>query len=167
MRPLVCALAAASLLAQAALAPAALAEPCARPTEKQAFDVAGLKSELMVIAIACQAQDRYNGFVARFRRDLLADERALSGYFARTAGRAARQKHDDYITGLANAQSQEGVRQGTLFCPQRLPLFDEVMALKDGKDLSAYAAARAPAQPIEVTVCPVPGKKLRTAADGK
>ena len=159
MRPFVCALTAACLLAGPVLAPAAWAEPCARPYEKQAFEVAGLKSELMVVAISCQAQDSYNRFVARYQRELQIDERALAGYFARTAGRRGQQAHDDYITSLANTESEDGVKQGTLFCRQHLPMFDEVMALKDGKDLSGYAESRSLAQPILVTECAGPKKK--------
>ena len=167
MRPLLSAVAA-SLLTTSTLAPAALAEPCARPVEKAAFKVAGLKSELMVIAIACQLQDKYNDFVARFRRDLVADERAVNNYFARTAQGHAQQVHDNYITNLANSQSEDGVKQGTLFCNQHLAMFDEVMSLKDGKDLPSYAESKALVQPIEVAECPVAApakKKLRTASE--
>ncbi|MDA8248869.1 MAG: hypothetical protein M0Z28_06775 [Rhodospirillales bacterium] len=165
MRPLVSLLAVASLLAGPALAPAALAEPCARPTELQAFEVASLKSELMVIAIACQAQERYNDFVARYRRDLQSGERVLNAYFARTAGRRAQQRHDDYITNLANTQSESGVQQGTLFCQQHMAMFDEVMALKEGKELPSYAESKSLAQPVAPAACPAPSKNLHTASD--
>ncbi|HET9019290.1 MAG TPA: hypothetical protein VFN46_06880 [Acetobacteraceae bacterium] len=166
MRPLVSAFTAVSLLAGAALAPTAWAGACARPAEMRAFQVAGLKSELMVVAISCQAQDRYNGFISRYKRDLQTDERALHGYFARTAGRSAQRAHDDYITNLANAESQDGLHQGTLFCQQHLVMFDEVMALKDGKDLQSYAESKSLAQPIEVSECPAPKKKkLHTASE--
>ncbi len=164
MRPLLSALAAAALLASTALA---LAESCARPPEKAAFDVAGLKSELMVVAIACQQQDRYNQFVTRFRSDLQGDERSLNGYFARTGARA-QQRHDDYITNLANTQSEDGIKQGTLFCDQHKSMFDEVLALKDGHDLPGYATAKGLVQPVEIIECPAPAalrKKLRTASE--
>jgi hypothetical protein len=144
----------------------AAAEPCARTAEKAAFDVAGLKSELMVTAIACQAQERYNSFVTRFRGDLQSQERSLNSYFNRTAGRHASQQHDDYITSLANAQSQEGISRGTFFCQEHLSMFDDVLALKDGHDLLHYATAKTLAQPIDLTECPAPpppaAKKPRT-----
>ncbi len=168
MRPVVSALVGASLLAGTALVPVAMAESCARPPEKAAFDVAGLKSELMVVAIACQQQDRYNEFVTRFRHDLQTDERALNTYFSRTGGRA-QQRHDDYITNLANTQSEDGIKQGTLFCDQHKTMFDEVMSLKDGKDLPGYATGKGLVQPLVVVECPaapaVVKKKLRTASD--
>lgn len=166
MRPLsvTCAAAAfASLLVGAV----ALAEPCARTPEKAAFDVAGLKSELMVVAISCQAEDRYNSFISRFRSDLLTQERAVNGYFARTAGRRATQQHDDYVTSLANAQSQDGLKRGTLFCAEHLSMFDAVMALPDGKDLRSYAAGQTLAQPMDLTECPPPPAKKPKAAAHK
>jgi hypothetical protein len=146
----------------------AAGEPCARTPEKAAFDVVGLKSELMVTAISCQAEERYNSFVARFRSDLNRHERALNIYFDRTAGRRASQQHDDYITSLANAQSQDGLKRGTLFCAEHIGLFDEVMALKDGKDLSGYASGKSLVQPIDLVECPAPPpKKAKTKTASK
>jgi hypothetical protein len=66
----------------------AVAQQCARPTDASALAVAGLKSKLMVTALTCSQQDRYNEFVVRFRGDLLAQERALHAYFARAVGGA-------------------------------------------------------------------------------
>jgi len=165
MRHVALALAAVTLVANTALVPVAVAEPCARTDEKQAFDVAGLKSELMVTAIACQMQNRYNEFIGRYRPELQADERALNRYFARSAGRHAQESHDNYITNLANTQSEEGVQQGTLFCQRHLSLFDEVMALKSVRELPAYAQSKSLAQPIGIVECAGPKSKLRTASD--
>src|SRR5579864_127167 len=95
---------------------AAAAQPCAKPADISAFDIAGLKSKLMVTALTCNQQERYNDFVQRFRTDLMAQERALHAYFARVFGGRAQHEHDDYITSLANTQSESGIRQGTLFC---------------------------------------------------
>ena len=77
---------------------------------RAAFDVTALKSQLMVTALSCHAQERYNEFVTRYRNDLVKEERALDSYFGRTSSRSARQDHDDYITNLANAQSEAGIR---------------------------------------------------------
>src|SRR6202035_1355051 len=67
----------AALLAGALLsAGIAAAKPCAKPADVTAFDVAGLKSKLMVTALTCNQQDRYNDFVQRFRSELVAHERA-------------------------------------------------------------------------------------------
>jgi hypothetical protein len=133
----------------------AAAQPCAKPADVTAFDVASLKSKLMVTALTCNQQDRYNDFVQRFRSDLVTHERALHAYFARVfgGGRALRE-HDDYITSLANTQSQSGIRQGTLFCQQNVGIFTEVLALAKGADLPGYAASKQLPQPIDVTACP-------------
>lgn len=157
MRPLLSTFLAAALLAGPATA--ALADGCMRSPEKIAFDLAGLKSELMVTAISCQSEEKYNAFVMRFRSDLQGGERGLNNYFSRTAGRRAQQAHDDYITSLANTQSEDGLQQGTLFCAKHASMFDEVMALKDGAQLASYAAGKSLVQAISVVECPPPPSK--------
>ncbi len=144
---------------------AASAQPCAKPADVTAFDVAGLKSKLMVTALTCNLQDRYNDFVQRFRSDLVGHERALHAYFARAFGGRAQREHDDYITSLANTQSQSGIRQGTLFCQQNTSLFTEVLALAKGSELPAYAASKQFPQPIEVVACPAPTRTAQAAAN--
>jgi hypothetical protein len=143
----------------------AAAQPCARPADVSAFDIAGLKSKLMVTALTCNQQDRYNSFVQRFRADLMIQERALHAYFARTfGGGRAQHEHDDYITNLANTQSQSGIRQGTLFCQQNVGIFNEVLALQKGAELVSYAASKSLPQPIEVVACPAPTRTAQVTA---
>jgi hypothetical protein len=133
----------------------AAAEPCAKPADVTAFDVASLKSKLMVTALTCNQQDRYNDFVQRFRSELLTHERALHGYFARVFGSRAQREHDDYITSLANTQSERGIQQGTMFCQQNISMFTEVLTLAKGADLPGYAASKQLPQPFDVVTCPV------------
>ncbi|MBC7800143.1 MAG: hypothetical protein H7Z10_05940 [Gemmatimonadaceae bacterium] len=135
------------LLSQGALA------QCVRPTDHSAFDVTGLKTHLMVTALTCAADEKYNAFVIKYRPELTSQDKALGGWFTRTHGRRARQQQDDYITQLANSRSQDGIRQGSLFCTQNLGLFDEVMALRSGAELTDYAAGKTVAQPISATEC--------------
>jgi hypothetical protein len=141
---------------------------CVTPPEKAAFQVQGVKSELMVVAIDCSAQDRYNAFVTQFRRDLQVGETTLNRYFARTARGHAQTAHDQYITTLANAQMQDGLTQGDQFCVHRMPLFDAVMTLHSTPELAAYANTNAIVQPADLTDCPVkapkPAKKIKTAS---
>ena len=141
----------------------AAAQPCARPADVTAFDVAGLKSKLMVTAITCNQQDRYNDFVQRFRSELMTHERALNAYFSRAFGGRAQREHDNYITSLANTLSESGIQQGTLFCQQNVGIFTEVLALTKGADLPGYAASRQLPQPMQVVTCPV---VTRTAQAG-
>jgi hypothetical protein len=152
MRLIVSALLATSLLSAGTV----LAQPCARPADVTAFDVAGLKSKLMVTALTCNQQDRYNDFVQRFRGELVSQERALHSYFVRAFGGRAQREKDDYITSLANTQSQYGIRQGTLYCQQNIGMFTEVLALAKANELSGFAAARQAPQPLEVTACAAP-----------
>jgi hypothetical protein len=142
----------------------ASAQQCAKPADMSAFDIAGLKSKLMVTALTCNQQDRYNEFVLRFRGDLMAQERALQAYFARKfGGGRAQHEHDDYITSLANTQSESGIKQGTLFCQQNVGIFTEVLALRKGSDLASYAASKALPQPIELMACPVPTRTAQAS----
>lgn len=149
-----------ALAAVLATASIAVAEPCARPADLAAFGVAGLKTHLMVVALSCSQQDRYNDFVHRFQGELVSHERALHAYFARAFGGRGQAMHDDYITSLANTQSQSGIHQGTLFCRQNVGMFDEVMALPKGKPLATYAAGKSLDQPFELVACPT---DVRTA----
>ena len=141
----------------------ASAQQCVRPADMSAFGIAGLKSQLMVTALTCGRQDRYNDFVHRFQKDLMAQEHALHAYFARAFGSRGQQQHDDYITSLANAQSQSGIRQGSLFCQQNVGIFEEVMALPKGADLAGYASVKTITQPVELKSCPVKAEPTQTA----
>lgn len=141
------------LLGQAAAL--AATSSCVRPAERAALDVEGLKSELMVVALDCDARDHYNSFVNRYKSELNSDEKQLSGYFARAYGRRSG-KQDIYNTELANGQSQAGTKQGTLFCQQHMAMFDQVMALRNDDELSEYAAGQELTQPIGAEVCTTP-----------
>ncbi|QNT79509.1 hypothetical protein [Entomobacter blattae] len=145
-------LATAGLLNSGAMA----ASQCKPAPAKEAFQVQGLKSELMVTALTCNAQDKYNAFVAKFRSFLSAEENTLDNYFRKTYGRRAKTQHDDYITQLANVQSAEGLKSGTIFCLQRTSMFDEVAALETAEDLSNYAEAKNIVQPISYEICEAP-----------
>ena len=148
-----CLLTAATLLNASA---AWSASSCGMSPARQAFDVEGLKSELMVTALSCGAQDRYNAFIGKFRPALTAEERALKDYFASSYGRSAQKEHDNYITQLANVQSERGLQAGTSFCAQRISMFDEVDALDSDSDLGSYAEAKDIVQPAVYETCAVP-----------
>lgn len=127
-----------------------------------AFNLAGLKSELMVTALSCQMQDRYNEFIARFRPFLLKADARLDSYFRTTYGRQGQRQHDDYTTQLADIQSLGGLKSGTVFCDQRVPMFDEVAALETAEDLSRYAEAKDVAQPASYENCSAPQPPHKT-----
>ena len=142
-------LAAAGLLASHVAA----AQTCARPVDNEAFEVAGLKSQLMVTALTCNSNDKYDAFVNAHRPYLIAQDKALNAYFARAHGRQARKQFDDYITQLANSQSQTGLRRGTLFCQENTGIFDELTGIKNGSELPDFAAGKTLSQPVSLTAC--------------
>ena len=132
---------------------AATANPCTQADDRQAFDIEGLKSELMVTALVCKEQERYNNFMGRYRADLVRQDRALNSYFKRVNGRAATKAYDDYISNLANVQEQDGLKAGTAFCGNLPDLFDEVMALHDSTELDDFANSQAIVQPVAFQTC--------------
>ena len=140
------------------------AQSCARPADKTAFDVAGLKSQLMVTAITCEATDRYNAFIVRYRPDLVAQEKVLNSYFGRNFGKRAQAEHDDYITSLANSQSQNGLKAGTGFCASNMAMFVEVMKLTSGKELPEFASGKNLIQPVVLVACTAPEPRVRQAS---
>ena len=131
----------------------ASAAECQSAADSPAFDVAGLKTELMYIALACDARSEYNAFINRFKTEINVDERAVDTHFSRSYGRTGQKQHDDFITNLANSQSQGGIRQGSAYCGHNMQVFTEVMALRNNSELEEYAAGRAAPPPTLVHVC--------------
>ncbi|MDI2112268.1 hypothetical protein [Commensalibacter nepenthis] len=129
---------------------------CRTSSAHDAFNVEGLKSELMVTALSCKAQDQYNGFIKQFGSIVNDQESQLKRHFRTTYGRSAQKAQDDYITQLANVQSSQGLKAGTIFCLQRMSMFDELKPLKTATDLSQYAEAKDIAQPTSIEVCDAP-----------
>ncbi len=142
----------------------AVAATCVRPAEHSALDVEGLKSELMVTALACGKQSQYNAFVNRYKPDLATTEAALRAYFARTYGRAGQHQQDQYVTQLANGESEDGIKEGNQFCTQHGPTFDEVMALRGGAELPDYAAGQGLPQLISTDECTAPARVTKVVA---
>ena len=116
---------------------------CADPADRAAFDVVGLKSEMMVLAISCKRNDDYNAFVRRFQALLTRADADLGRYFSRAYGHGGQRAQDAYVTALANGQSDEGMRLGSDFCPHNAAVFDEVKAVGSETDLPAFAAGKA------------------------
>ncbi len=115
---------------------------CARDEDQAIFDVQALKSELMVLAIGCHQEDKYNEFVTRYRTQLVATERGFAGWFDHAFGRRARARQDAFITELANLRAQRAQALGSDYCPRNGVLFGEVMALPAPTDLASYAGGK-------------------------
>ncbi len=141
------------LLAATLLSNTVQAAECLRPDDHAALDITALKTQLMVTALTCQEDERYNAFVRKYQSDLQREDRSLNGYFNRAYGRAGSKQRDDYVTQLANLESKAGLVQGSLFCARNVGVFDEVMALRSSAELPDFAAAKAVAHPISATAC--------------
>jgi len=116
-------------LAAAVFATPVLAQSCLQPTERTAIEVRALQSQLMVAALACNKTNDYNAFVTRYQRDLGEAYKAVTSHFKRVHGNVQGQKQlDIFITQLANAQSQDGIDQGSTFCQNVTPLFQQSLA---------------------------------------
>jgi hypothetical protein len=159
---------------QAAYVPPPLPDPapapwCARPAEISAFSVAALKSNLMVATIQCNKDDRYNAFITRYRQSLIALEKARDEYFSRNDKRHWQQDRDDYITQLANAQSQRAMVLGDQFCQRTVSEFDEVLALPGPEQLPGYAESKSQSIPqtMKFSECPSPPPVAQKPARSK
>jgi hypothetical protein len=125
-----------------AIQPAMAQQQCSSPADQSAFEVQALRSELMVLAMGCHDDDRYNAFMRRYQPNLMANEKAIDAYFRRVYGRSAQYEHDRFVTDLANAISRQGSELGGDFCPRNGLVFNEVMALHSPAELGEFAAGK-------------------------
>ncbi len=131
----------------------AIAQSCVQASERTAFEVRALQSQLMVAALSCNQDNAYNAFVRKFQRDLAGSYSAIQTHYRRSGANGQRNL-DQYITGLANAHSQDGIRQGSQFCPNIAPLFAVAMTKSDIAGLAEVVAERNVLNPLETPTCP-------------
>ena len=158
MRMLVSGLVAVGLLTSQAAGAA-----CVAPNDREALDVAGLKTQLMVQTLTCKNDSEYNAFISKFKSELNSDERVTSSYFSRTYGRSGQKRQDEYLTQMANSNADISQKDGSRFCAHNEDLFKEVLALKGGSELREFAAGRAVSQPASMQVCEASATPTRTA----
>jgi hypothetical protein len=127
---------------------------CARESEVTAFSMRALQSRLMVTALTCDMYDQYNTFVLRHRGALDGSRRTLVSYFGRAGG--GERAFNSYDTDLANVQSTDSTRRGSLFCADMRPVFAEVLGLPNATEVQRYAVAKSLPQPRAVEACPAP-----------
>lgn len=138
---------------------------CVPADDREALDVAGLKTQLMVITLTCKMDSQYNAFINKFKPELVAEERTAKNYFSHVYGRSSQKRQDEYMTQLANSKSDAGLRQGTRFCAHNEGVFTEVLALRNANELEQYAAGRATATPATMTTCgETPERATRASA---
>jgi hypothetical protein len=132
----------------------AMAAPfrCADEEAQRMFEISALKTELMVVATTCQADQPYNSFIRRYQSQLASNDLAVIRHFTGRDRRAGQRANDTFITNLANARAQEANRIGADFCARNATLFKEVMALPSAAELAPYAAAK-DLIPASVGIC--------------
>jgi hypothetical protein len=131
----------------------AIAQSCVQSSERAAFDVRALQSQLMVAALACNRDSDYNAFVRKFQGDLASSYRSIAGHFRRTAGGGHQRALDGYITQLANEQSQDSVRAGSFYCPLVTPLFQAALAQSSVAALADLSQERNVLNPLSTPTC--------------
>ena len=112
---------------------------------QQAFNVIGLKSALMVAALSCNEQDKYDVFMTSFQPHILAEQHVMDAYFYKASGPySGKAMEDTFTTLLANNQSDNGIHEGSLFCLNNAAEFNAVLALKTPADLDHFVTDQAP-----------------------
>jgi hypothetical protein len=129
-------------------------QACVQPTEKTAFDIRALQSQLLVAALACGQHDDYNAFVRKNQAELATAFRNLAAHFRRTAGNQHQRQLDQYITELANSQSRVSIDRGSFFCREQVPLFQAAMAANGAAELAQVSVTRQVHQSLTTPMCP-------------
>jgi hypothetical protein len=117
---------------------------------QQAFNIIGLKSALMVGALSCNEQDKYDAFMTQFQPHILSEQHVMDAYFRRIGGHYGQTREDTFVTLLANNQSVSGIAEGSVFCLNNTAEFNAVLALKSASDLDHFVTDQAP--PTDATV---------------
>jgi hypothetical protein len=131
----------------------AFAQACVQPAERTAFELRALQSQLMVAALSCGRDNEYNAFVRKFQRDLSSSYTTMQSHYRRVGGSGQREM-DGFITALANAHSQDGIRQGSQYCPNITPLFTIALAQPNAAALADLVVERNVVNPLSTPICP-------------
>jgi hypothetical protein len=118
-----------------------------------------LQTELMVAALYCGQQVRYNAFIQRFSGELIANGKELRTLFVSMHGaKRAVPQLDTFLTKMANEASQRRLSAGASYCQEAQSLFTQVLSLPT-RQLIAFASdrARAPQTQGRITYLQIPG----------
>jgi hypothetical protein len=141
--------------AQMAASNIALAATCASPAEKAALDARMLQSELMVAALTCGENARYNAFVQKFQPQLISYGKSLRDYFARAYGKGGESEMDAFVTRAANGATMHRTQYSMpQYCASAVTLFESVLAV-DGNGLRDFAGQTPYARESGVESCSV------------
>lgn len=127
------------LAVAASASPAWAGSACATAEDEVTLNARVLQTELMVAALACGEQQRYNAFVNTFKSELSQRGRLLRAYFKRVHGPSGENRMNAFVTKLANDASQRTANGPDAYCTASAKLFNEVLA-SSPRDLSRIAA---------------------------
>ncbi|MBL8702562.1 MAG: hypothetical protein JNK67_29540 [Alphaproteobacteria bacterium] len=139
------------------------ASRCLTPSEKTAFHVRMLQTELMVATLTCRGMSKhdfsrqYGSFVETHRSGLKTYSEVFQSHFKRSYGGGGQTQMDRYVTSLANDYSRASMVGQGAFCDQQGPLFEKAASVTP-KDLPSFAAERAEGRALGVPNCGEPAK---------
>ena len=119
----------------------AVADICSDPQDQVAVRAKTLQTELMVAALRCDGNQRYNAFVRKFESDLVVQGGQLKSYFSRAYGVDSERRLNQFVTYIANSASLRSISMGKGYCTSANALFTTVMDRAPG-ELAAYAATQ-------------------------
>lgn len=119
-------------LAGTSASAAAAAPACATATDEAALNTRVLQTELMVAALSCGEQQRYNTFVNTFKDDLIRGGQGLKTMFKRVYGASSDYQMNAFVTRLANDAAQRNANQRNDYCASSASLFNEVLSTSPG-----------------------------------
>ncbi|MGZ9107161.1 MAG: hypothetical protein ACXW3M_15440 [Rhodoplanes sp.] len=96
-----------------------------------------LQTELMVAALSCDEQQRYNAFVTNYRSHLEAQGASLRAWFGRAYGSASESELNAFVTKLANDASKRSLDAAS-YCASVGALLSEVLETPT----NGYSASR-------------------------
>jgi hypothetical protein len=113
---------------------------CATAEDEITLNARVLQTDLMVAALACGEQDRYNDFVNTFKSELSQRGRLLRAYFKRVHGASGENRMNAFVTKLANDAAQRTATGPDAYCAAAARLFNQVLA-STPRDLGRIAAS--------------------------
>ena len=129
-------------------------DTCALPDEQAAFNTRVLQSELVVAALSCGASSQYNGFVQKFKSELVALGNAFRGYFIRIYGPSGEDRMDQTVTRLANIAEVRSMGLGPQYCDYETQVFAVLQGVAPTQ-LAAFAAQNPDVSDHDIRPCPV------------
>lgn len=123
-----------------------------------AKSVRTLQSDMMVAALSCEQRDLYNGFVTRYRQDLVRNGKALKLHFKRAHSGGHSQALNSFVTELANDAAIRHARTGSAYCTASREMMLELLDGGTQTEIDVYALRYA------IGVRPQLAQEIATAA---